>query len=128
MGYKFWDKKEDIYSPGSDSKSGKSHWSANEYIADMAGWAGLSNAKVVISDGDINGEVFMSFTRLKSDAERMGFVVPEVATDEEVLRAISEWEERVALERRIAAIEAKKIPTTEERIAAAMEFQNLMLM
>ena len=47
-------------------------------------------------------------------------------SDEQVLDAIEAWDEQRAAEAKAAAAEAANTPTTEERIAAALEYQNLL--
>lgn len=118
--YKFWDKMEDIYFLSRDSVYGKTHLSAQEYIDTYAGWAANPNAKVVVADGDINGLIFMSFNNMKDSFLRHGGVIPEGATDEEILALIEESEDS-------KPVSSENItPSAEERIAAALEYQNML--
>lgn len=119
--YKFWDKMEDIYFLSRDKIHGKTHLSAQEYIDTYAGWAANPNAKVVVADGDINGLIFMSFSNMKDSFVRHGGVIPEGATDEEILALIEESENKPTV------TEVKgSVPSAEERIAAALEYQNML--
>lgn len=118
--YKFWDKIEDIYFVGRDKIYGKTHLTAQEYIETYAGWAANPNVKVVVADGDINGLIFMSFNNMKDNFVRHGGVIPDNATDEEILALIEESENPVV------NVSEEITPTAEERIAAALEYQNML--
>lgn len=113
--YKMWDKVSDIYTIGKDEK-GRNVWPASEYIAKNAPWAGNQNVKVIVGGGVINGTVFMEFEATKEHYIKAGAAISDSMSDEEVLAAIEEFEDSPP----------KGEPTAEERIAAAMEYQNLM--
>lgn len=106
--YQFWDKTSDLYTP-----SGKMY-TAEQYL-EKNRWAANPAVKCVISQGPINCGVFMEFGAMKNEYVRQGMEIPEGATDEEILDLIEAWEDRV--------IEAPV--TAEERIAAALEYQNI---
>lgn len=118
--YKMWDKTEDICTLGQDSKTGKCRWTAEEYMDVKAQWAKNPNAKVVVAGGDINGMIFRSFEELKYSVQRRGLEIPEGLSDDEVLLLIEEFQDRKNDE--------PIAPSTEERIASALEFQNLLAM
>lgn len=118
LGYKIWDKKSDIFTPGVD-KNGKGQWTAQEYIQTRAPWAGNPAAKVIISDGVINGAVFMEFDATVDSYKQRGAVITDNMADEEILAVMQAFDK--------CPPEAN-IPTPEERIAAALEFNNILQM
>ena len=130
--YVLWDKQSDIVTPGMD-QNGKQRWGALEYVKKHAQWAMTSQGaidpavKIIVTDGRINGGVFMEFEATvefykhqiashKLAAEEAGFEYdgPEITdgmTDEAILDAIE-------------AVEDYRPPqpvSTEERTAAALE-------
>ena len=115
--YVFWDKTSDIYTPGRDRETGKMVWKAQEYIDNKAAWAAIPTVKVVVSGGAINGAVFMEFEAMKQSYISAGLVIPEGKTDEEILALIEEFENNPSID---------EMPSAEERIAAALEYQNLI--
>lgn len=118
--YKLWDKKEKIYTLGRDAQTGKMVWEASEYIEQRAPWAAEPDVKVVVSQGAVNGMVFMGLESMKKTYESMGLEIPDGVTDEQTLQLIEDFE---ALNNM-----ADITPTAQERIAAAMEYQNLLTM
>jgi hypothetical protein len=113
--YKIWDKQEDIYTLGSD-KNGRNHWTAAEYIAQKAAWAANPNIKVIVGGGAINGTVFMEFEATVERYKKAGAAIEDNMADADVLAAIEAFEDTPP---------ADPGPSPEERIAAAMEYQNL---
>ena len=111
--YKLWDKKEDIYTLGADS-TGKMHWTAEEYIAQKAAWAGIPTVKVIVGGGVINGTMFMEFEATKEFYVSQGCDFSTCTTDEEILAAMEAWDDR--------APEVSDEPTPAERQAAALEY------
>lgn len=116
--YKIWDKVEDIYTLGSD-ENGKAQWTAAEYIQAHAPWANNPNMKVVVGGGAINGTVFMEFSGMIDRYKRMGAEIEEGMADDEILEAIEKHEDRKPPE---------PAPDATERIAAALEYQNVASM
>lgn len=116
--YKIWDKTSAIYTLGKDPKTGKMSWTAEEYIESHAPWARNPNVKVVVGGGVINGTVFMEFDSTVEFYKKQGVAITENMTDEEVLAAIEAFED------------TPQVPeiSAEERIAAALEFNNLLNM
>lgn len=113
--FAIWDKKSDIYTPGVD-KNGKGHWTAAEYIQQKAPWAANPNAKVIVGGGAINGTIFSEFETTKSYYKKLGAAITDKMADEEVLAAIEDYINNPP----------PAEPSAEERIAAAMEYQNIM--
>ncbi|MDR3038862.1 MAG: hypothetical protein LBV21_06205 [Candidatus Adiutrix sp.] len=116
--YALWDKQSPIYTIGKDA-SGKSMFTAEEYIRDHANWAGIPGMKVIVGGGPVNGTVFMEFETTKEQYTRMGAAIEGDMTDAQVLAAIEDFENNPP---------ASNEPTAEERIAAALEFNNLLNM
>ena len=83
--YQFWNKKDALYTP-----SGKAY-TAEEYLAAHA-WARLPGVKCVINTGAINCAVFLEFENMKAACIKQGMIIPEQASDEEILTLIEEWE------------------------------------
>lgn len=111
----FWDKKSDIFTPGVN-KDGKGQWTAAEYIQQKAPWAANPNVKVIVSGGAINGACFWEFEATKEAYKSRGAAITDKMTDDEVLAAIEDYINNPP----------PAEPTAEERIAAAMEYQNIM--
>jgi hypothetical protein len=80
--------------------------------------AGVAGMKFIIADQPISMAVFMEFEATKNAYKQQGVPITDDMTDQEVLDAISYWEEHPPVPE----------PTAEERIAAALEFQNLTSM
>lgn len=108
--YRIWDKKEDIYTP-----------SGNKYTAEewksMYTWIESPNAVMVISDDIINGSFCGELHQLKGIYEQSGAKFSEDLSDEELLTEIEAYETELSRE---------VLPSTEERIAAALEAQVMM--
>lgn len=115
--YRFWDKTSDIYTLGIDDRTGKNHFTAQEYIDTFAPWAANKNVKVIVGGGAINGTVFMEFESTKEHYARMGCDFSACETDDDYLRAIEAFEDNPP---------GANDPTNEERIAAALEAQVMM--
>lgn len=92
--YKLWDKQEDIYTLGRDPKTGRQHWSAQEYMETFAAWALLPSARPVVGGGLVNGMFFDDLSNLKAAAERRGASFSPDLGDEELLQAIEAFEDQ----------------------------------
>ena len=114
--YVFWDKQTDIYTLGKDKDTGKMCWTAQEYIDEKAPWAANPNVKVIVAGGAINGLLFMEYEATKEFYLNQGMEIPEGTSDEEVLSLMEAWDNRVIVPE----------PDANERIAAALEYQNLI--
>lgn len=110
MRYQIWNKTDSIITP-----SGR-EFSATEW-ANRYNWVKHPGAKMIITTGIINGGVAMEFESTKENYKRMGAVIDDTMTDEEVLQAIQDFEDSPPITDSISA---------EERIAAALEAQNLI--
>ena len=108
--YKIWDKKETIYTPVGASNT-------PEQWVEKYPWAGLPNAKVVISDGLINGGFCGELSQMQKMYAEQGVAFTDDMTDEEILTAIEEFQLHPP---------GYDQPTVEERTAAALEAQVLL--
>ena len=130
--YVIWNKTDDIYTLGKDAVTGKSHWTAQEYIDNHAPWAAIPTVKVIVGGGHINGTVFMEFDTVvdlcKKQQQQIRDLNPDFdfgegeivdgMTDREILDAIEYFEDHPL----------PPEPSPEERIAAALEFSNVLNM
>lgn len=85
--YDIWDKKSDIY-----ANYGKKYWTAKDFIEQEAPWAGLPNAKVIISAGPINGAFFENFYERVEFYRSQGVEITEIMSDKDVLNAMEEYD------------------------------------
>jgi hypothetical protein len=109
MKYKIWDKKENLITPIGEVLS------PEKVFEKMPAALHL---KYIICDAPINMGVFMEFTATKEHYANLGVPFAVGLTDQEILDAISQWEYEQA--------NKPPEPTAEERIAAAMEYDNMM--
>lgn len=109
MKYKIWDRQETLVTPIGEVLT------APEIIARYPA-AALPTFKYIIADQPISLAVFMEFSQTKAMYKQMGVAITDEMTDQQVLDAISFHEENPPAPE----------PTAEERIAASLEFQNLM--
>ncbi len=107
--YKLWDKKETLHTFTGESLTA-------EQVLERYPWVGNPKAELIICNADITLGRADSLNDLRRLYETQGMIVEENATPQDVLDCIEKWEMRVV----------ETPPTAEERIAAAMEFQNLM--
>lgn len=117
--YKIWDKKSDIFTLGAPDKGkyeGKRQWTAEEYISINAPWADNPNVKIIVGGGYINGTVFMEYESTVLFYKNQGANINDTMTDEEVLSVIELFEDTPQ----------PSLVTSEERIAAALEFMMIM--
>lgn len=117
--YQIWDKVSNVYTPSGNM------YTAEEWINKYK-WINIPGMVPVMSAGNINGAMIADLASMKKNAIAQGCVFEEGLSDEQVLEAIEAWEDERAAEARAAAEEAANTPTTEERIAAALEYQNLL--
>lgn len=109
--YAIWDKKTPVITPVGEVLTPE-QWIERYPVA------GLDNITVICSAGEINGGFFGTLGQMRNMYENMGADFSECTTDQEVLDMIEAFE--------IAMNTPSNEPSVEERIAAAMEFQNLM--
>lgn len=111
MKYKIWDGQETLVTPIGEVLTATQ-------VKDRYPASALPNMKFIICDSPISLGVFMEFEQTIQMYKQMGVEINNAMTDQEVLDAISYFEENPPIAE----------PTAEERIAAAMEYQNLMNM
>lgn len=109
--YKIWDRKTDLVTPIGEVLT-------PEQVFERYPAAKLPNIKYIICDAPISMGVFMEFEATKEHYKRLGAPITDDMTDQEVLDAISAWEENPP----------EPEPTAEERIAAMLEFQSMMML
>jgi len=124
--YAIWNKQDDIITIGRTPdvinpmtgeivRKGQSRWTAEEYF-EMHPWITAPNSKAVIGGGAINGTIFTEYNSFVEMYVRMGLELEDGMSDREVLDVIEEFESRPQ----------EVPPTSEERIAAALEFLCVM--
>lgn len=80
--------------------------------------AGVPSIKVVCGGGEINGAFFGTLGSMLEHYEKQGCDFSDCTTDEEKLACIEAFEDEMN--------KPSTEPTAEERIAAAMEYQNAL--
>lgn len=108
MKYAIWNKQDTIYTPSGEEFTA-------EQWKDRYKWAKLPRAKVVVAGGLFNGAFMAELEQFKEYYKKQGATITDDMTDEQVLAAAEAWDDRIV----------EQEPTSEERIAAALEFQNL---
>ena len=109
--YKIWDRETDLVTPIGEVLTPEQVFA--RYPA-----SSLPNIKYIICDAPISMGVFMEFEATKEHYKPLGVPITDDMTDQEVLDAISYWEENPP----------EPEPTAEERIAAMLEFQSMMML
>ena len=115
--YAIWDKQSPIITPIGEVLS------AEQWIARYP-MAALDSITVLCAAGEINGGFFGTMGQMQKMYEDQGADFSACTTDDEKLQVIEDFDAA----RDAAAAEAAAEPTSEERIAAALEAQNLMAM
>ena len=115
--YAIWDKQTPIITPIGEVLS------AEQWIARYP-MAALDSITVLCAAGEINGGFFGTLGQMRQMYENEGADFSACTTPEEELQVIEDFDAA----RDAAAAEAAMLPTSEERIAAALEMQNLMAM
>lgn len=106
--YVFWNKQDTVYTPSGEEFTA-------EQWKDRYKWTKIPSVKVVMSGGIFNGGFIAEFNQFKDYYKKQGVTITDDMTDDQVLEAVETFENQ--------PVEAE--PTAEERIAAALEFQNL---
>ena len=119
--YTIWDKVSDIYTPVGEKLT------AEQWI-DRYGWIKAPGSVPIVAAGLINGALIDELSQMKNRYEQQGCVFTDEMSNQEVLDAIEAFEDQRAAEAKAAAEEAANTPSAEERLAAAVEFQNLLAM
>ena len=109
--YAIWDKVSPVITPIGEVLSAE-QWKSRYPVA------ALDSITVVCSAGEINGGFFGTLGQIVQQYEAQGCDFSACTTDEEKLAAIEAFED----ERNAPNTE----PTSEERIAAALEYQNMI--
>lgn len=109
MKYKIWNGTDTIYTP-----DGTQH--TPEEWKNQFGWLNIPGIKCIIADAPLNGAVCMEFEQTKTVYKSSGAKITDDMTDQQVLDAISEFEENPPI----------TVASAEERIAAALEAQVMM--
>lgn len=112
MKYAIWNKKDSIITPIGEVLTAE-QWIKRYPVA------GLDSITVVCAAGEINGGFFGTLGQMVQMYEAQGCDFSNCNTDEEKLNAIEEFDKAQEQE----ADKAKTVPTTDERIAAALEYQ-----
>lgn len=113
--YAIWDKTSPIITPIGEVLTAE-QWVSRYPVA------GVETIKVVCAGGEINGAFFGTFGAMKEMYEKMGCDFSSCETDQDVLDAIETHEDYLN-----TPVESDE-PTTDERIAAALEAQVMMSM
>ena len=114
--YAIWNKKDTILTPIGEVLTAE-QW-INRYPI-----AGIESITVVCAAGEINGGFFGTLGQMVAMYTNAGCDFSGCETAEEKLAAIEAFEEA----REAAAAAAAAEPSVEERIAAALEYQNALL-
>lgn len=109
--YKIWNKTDIIYTHGAPFKFTPAQWMLQYPWADAV-------PCVISGEGAINGAFCMPYPDMLAIYRKAGCDFSECTTEQEHLDAIEAFED----ERNKPSTE----PTAEERIAAAMEYQNAL--
>lgn len=109
--YQIWNKKDEIITPVGE------FFTAEQWIARYP-IAGLDRIKVVCAGGEINGAFFGTLSQMKEMYAKNGCDFSNCVTDQDYLDAIEQFEDMLNA--------PSTEPTAEERIAAALEYQNLL--
>lgn len=119
--YNIWDKVSQVITPSGELFTAE-QWMTRYPVAR------LNNIDVLCANGEINGAFFGTLGQLKTNCEHQGAVFDESLKGQSLLDAIENWMDQQEAKSQAAAEEAANTPTAEERIAAAMEYQNLVNM
>lgn len=111
MKYKIWNGTDTLITPVGEVLSA-------EQVKAKYPASAIAGMKYVICDAPISLGVFMEFEQTKATYKQMGVPITDGMTDQQVLDAISYFEENPPAPQ----------PSAEERMAAALEFQSMMLL
>jgi hypothetical protein len=111
MKYKIWNGTDTLITPVGEVLSA-------EQVKAKYPASAIAGMKYVICDAPISLGVFMEFEQTKATYKQMGAPITDGMTDQQVLDAISYFEENPPAPQ----------PSAEERMAAALEFQSMMLL
>ena len=109
MRYKIWNRTESLITPIGEVLS-------PEQVMERYPASALETMKYVICDGPVSMAVFMEFESTKEHYRSLGVPITEDMSDQQVLDAITTFEQTPP----------EPVPSAEERIASALEFQALL--
>ena len=109
MKYKVWDKQETLITPIGEVLTA-------EQVKAKYPMAALPNFQFIICDAPISMGVFMELEQTKSHYKNLGAGITDDMTGQEVCDAITAFEEN----------RPEPQPSADERIAASLEFQNML--
>lgn len=109
--YQIWDRTSHVFTPIGEDLTPE-QWT-NRY-----GWIKNPAAVPVVATGLINGGYSGELSQMKAIAEAAGAVFEQGLTNEELLDAIAEFEDTMN--------QPSGESTPEERIAAALEYNNML--
>ena len=109
--YAIWDKKSPIITPIGTVLTAE-QWISKYPVA------AIESIKVVCGGGEINGAFFGTLGQMKEMYEKMGCDFTDCTEDQSILDAIEAFEDVINT--------PSDEPTAEERIASALEYQNLL--
>ena len=104
MNYKLWNKQDTLYTPAGTSFT-------SEQILTKYPLANVPGVDFIICDAPISMGVFMEYSQTKETYKSMGANITDTMSKQEVLDAITEFENRVP----------EEVVEVEERTAAALE-------
>lgn len=113
--YAIWNKQDPVLTPIGEVLTAE-QWIQRYPIA------GIETITVICAGGEINGAYFGTLGQMVEMYTKMGCDFSACETAEDKLAAIEAFEDAREAEAAAAAAE----PTAEERIAAAMEYQNAL--
>ena len=111
--YAIWDKASPVYTPSGEVFT-------SEQWLERYGWGNIPGIKMVLAGGAVNGALCGNLADMVEMYTRAGADFSGCETDEEILAAMEYFDDNPPI------VESE--PTAEERIAAALEYQNLMSM
>lgn len=109
--YVIWDKTKPIITPSNQV------FTAEQWLARYP-WVAIDGVKAIVGGGLFNGCVMMEFNTTVEAYRKYGVNFSACVTDQDYLDAISDFEDNPPTPE----------PTADERIASALEFQNLLNM
>lgn len=119
--YAIWDKTSNVYTPSG------AMFTPEQWI-DKFKWINAPGMVPIVSGGSFNGSYCGELNNMKDRYARIGCEFNDSMSDQEIIDTINDFEDA----RDAEAIEAAKMsadtPTDTERIAAALEYQNLLSM
>lgn len=117
--YQIWDKVSSVITPSGKVFTAE-QWKKKYPVAN------IDSVSIVCSSGEINGAYFGTIGQMKHLWENKGKDFSDCKSDQEILDKIEQFENAASEAAIKEAQEAANVPTDTERIAAALEYQNLL--